>query len=230
MALTNDIETAKFTFENVFDQAHTLHGDRSSLKQITEEHVGKARQEGYNEGFKAGSNDEELNLKRDINTQLEHLTTSLEEVLGHLAQVEKTTQDQAQTLAMMIARKLVLNLNKIYPTSGLEALIEDSLKQLSAAPHIVIRLSEAQIEPLSEKIKEISAQLGCGDKVMIVPDPEIANSNCRIEWADGGIERDAAEIEAQLEEIFSRYFPGTAHAVQTEVSDETNAVKERDDE
>jgi len=228
MTVARDIETAKFTFENVFDPANTLHGNKSQSTQATQEDIIAARQEGYNEGFSAGKNDEELLLTRQIDASLEHISGCLTQLVSNLDQIEQRATEDARALAMMIARKLIFNLKKIHPTAGIETLIEDSLKQLSHAPHIVIRLNEKQLEPLREKIENISTQLGCSDRVMIVPDPDIMQPDCRIEWADGGIERDTAQIENQIEEIINRYFPLSASSEATEASATTEANENRE--
>lgn len=231
MTVARDIETAKFTFENVFDPANALHGDKSQASQATKEDIIAARQEGYNEGFAAGKNDEELLLSRQTDASLEHISAVLGQLVQNLDHIEQRTSEEARALAMMIANKLVFNLKKIHPTAGIETLIEDSLKQLSHAPHIVIRLNEKQLEPLREKIENISTQLGCSDRVMIVPDPDIEQPDCRIEWADGGIERNTAQMESQIEEIINRYFPLSASAEPQENQGETpHPVKETENE
>ena len=40
---------------------------------------------------------------------------------------------------------------------------------------------------------------------MVLAEPDIAPGDCRIEWADGGVKRDRAAIEAAIDEAVARY-------------------------
>ena len=39
----------------------------------------------------------------------------------------------------------------------------------------------------------------------MLAEPDIAPGDCRIEWADGGVKRDPAIIEAAIDEAVARY-------------------------
>ena len=40
---------------------------------------------------------------------------------------------------------------------------------------------------------------------MVLADPQLAPGDCRIEWADGGVNRNEAAILATVEEVVGRY-------------------------
>jgi flagellar assembly protein FliH len=40
---------------------------------------------------------------------------------------------------------------------------------------------------------------------VLLPEPGLAADDCRIEWADGGVTRERAAIEARINEAVARY-------------------------
>ena len=46
---------------------------------------------------------------------------------------------------------------------------------------------------------------GYAGRLVLLPEPGLAPDDCRIEWADGGITRERAAIEARINEAVARY-------------------------
>jgi flagellar assembly protein FliH len=47
-------------------------------------------------------------------------------------------------------------------------------------------------------LTSIAREIGLDAKIIVLGEPEIHSSDCRIEWADGGIITNQALLEAQL--------------------------------
>jgi flagellar assembly protein FliH len=56
-----------------------------------------------------------------------------------------------------------------------------------------------------EKIERLAKQNGFAGRLVILAEPEIATGDCRIEWADGGVVRERAAIDAKISEFVGRY-------------------------
>jgi flagellar assembly protein FliH len=74
-----------------------------------------------------------------------------------------------------------------------------------ASPHVVVRVSEALYAVTRDKLDEIARSRGFEGRLVVLADPAIAPGDCRIEWADGGINRDYAATEAAIAEAVARY-------------------------
>ena len=61
-------------------------------------------------------------------------------------------------------------------------------------PRMVIRVADADLDALSEQIDTIATRRGFAGKVVLLAEPSVASGDCRIEWADGGVERDSARL------------------------------------
>jgi flagellar assembly protein FliH len=53
---------------------------------------------------------------------------------------------------------------------------------------------------LNEKIQNISTQRAFPGKIVILADAEVTSGDCRIEWADGGIERNTSATTKSIEQ------------------------------
>ena len=66
-------------------------------------------------------------------------------------------------------------------------------------------MNDALHEAARDKLDEIVRRGSPDTRLVVLAEPEIAAGDCRIEWADGGIERDSAAIAAAIDEAVTRY-------------------------
>jgi flagellar assembly protein FliH len=51
----------------------------------------------------------------------------------------------------------------------------------------------------------MAKQSGFAGRLIVLAEPELAVGDCKIEWADGGVVREAAAIDAKITELVERY-------------------------
>ncbi len=152
----------------------------------------------------------------EINGSLESRSGALlEQLAGQLPDLVRAEQEaflsanrECLALATAALRKLFPSFEPQDALQEIEALLEESLAQLRQEPRIVVRLQDAQLDPLKGKLDDLTHRHGFEGKVVLLADAELGPSDVRIEFADGGIERCArqlwAEIETRLNETRSR--------------------------
>ena len=59
-----------------------------------------------------------------------------------------------------------------------------------------------RIRPDAEKLAHAQ---GFAGRLIVMGEPDFAGADCRIEWADGGVARDRASIETEIDTRLSRY-------------------------
>ncbi|MEZ5839257.1 MAG: FliH/SctL family protein [Hyphomicrobiales bacterium] len=116
----------------------------------------------------------------------------------------------ALELALTTARKIAPALVAREPLAEIEALIAECLGPLRHTPHLVIRLNDAHVEALRAHVDRLAYEKGFEGRLVILGEPDFAPGDCRIEWADGGIVRDAAEVEATIIAAIERYLAARA--------------------
>ena len=91
------------------------------------------------------------------------------------------------------------------PFAEIAALATGCFRNLVKCPHVVVRVNDALHETAREKLDEIVRRCSPDTRLVVLAEPDIAPGDCRIEWADGGIDRDSAAIAAAIDEAVARY-------------------------
>jgi flagellar assembly protein FliH len=68
-----------------------------------------------------------------------------------------------------------------------------------------VRVAEELVEPAGARLKALADERGFTGRLVLLPAPELAPDDARIEWADGGVERNRSEIERRIAEAVERY-------------------------
>ena len=66
----------------------------------------------------------------------------------------------------------------------------------------------ARLDALQERLTQLSASSGFEGRVVLIGDDAMGESDCRVEWADGGVEREAGRIWRAVEEALDTIHRG----------------------
>ncbi len=199
----------KFTFDKVFDLRGAAAGEDldSRARTHTEEALVAAREEAFAQGLAAGLERARGETARAIADALAQMNRRLED----LQTADRERRRQAVNLALAIGAKLAGTLMRRQPLAEAEALIRDCLAEVAEEPRVVIRVNEALLDDLKHRLGELAAECGFGGEIVILGDDALEGSDCRVEWADGGSERVAADVERQIAAAIERAFGDHDH-------------------
>ena len=122
---------------------------------------------------------------------------------GLLAQAdarEAEREAQAVEIAVLVARKVAGDALDAAPLAGIGEAARAALQHLRGVPHLVVRVHESLVEAAEALVKRLARERGYEGRLVVLGDPETALGDARIEWADGGIVRERARIEAAVGE------------------------------
>jgi flagellar assembly protein FliH len=114
-------------------------------------------------------------------------------------------------VSVAVAAKLAPALIAREPFAEISALANECFHQLVAAPHIVIRVGADIYDAAKEKLEEIAHAKGFEGRLVVLSDDAITPGDCRIEWADGGINRDSAATLSAIDDMVGRYVAARAN-------------------
>ena len=191
---------AKFMFENDFAPGG---GERKSLMTL-DDHAAKlkaAEAAAFARGVTQGAAEAE---KRSL-AVIERIAAAMSVLDQQIDTVEAKFETEAVEVAVAVAKKLAPELVSQEPFAEIAALAIGCFRNLVKCPHVVVRVNDALHETAREKLDEIVRRCSPDTKLVLLAEPEIAPGDCRIEWADGGIERNSAAIAAAIDEAVTRY-------------------------
>src|SRR5690606_19951343 len=158
-----------------------------------------ARTAGFAEGFAAGEQGVTAKAARQLATAAAELGERVAALSASLDEIKKTTLSEAVDLAASIARKLAGSLVSREPTAEIEALIAECLASLEGVPHLVIRCNAELADAVRGIATERIQTSGFSGRLVVMGEPDIPPGDCRLEWADGGLVRERASLEAEID-------------------------------
>ena len=174
---------------------------RTITPTVHEAALAEARATAYRDGVAAALAQSEARAA----VALERIAAGLDALARQLAAIEARLEAEAVEVAVAVARKLAPELIAREPLAEIAALARGCFAQLIAAPHVVVRVSEALHARTREKLEATARLHGFDGRLIVLGEPEIAPGDCRIEWADGGIVHDRAATDAAIVEAVNRY-------------------------
>jgi flagellar assembly protein FliH len=163
-----------------------------------------ARAEGFAEGKEVGLMEAAARDERRLGEAVERLASGVADLVADTARQAAAHEREAAQLAATIARKLVPELARRHGLGEIEALVIECLRSVQAEPRLVLRVPEVLFGPAKERLSDLTDAAGYGGKVVLLADAALAATDCRVEWADGGIERDCERTWRDIDAAISR--------------------------
>jgi len=200
-------QAVKFTFDTQFGEntSDFVIAQRRSSIRFSEQDLEAANKEGYEAGVKAGREQAASDMQAHIEATMSDFAVSASSLLAALNVESAALRSEAAQLALTIARKLAPALIETSPKTEIEAVVKECLAHLNREPHIVLRVSEHLIDELQERVQRMALERGLADKVILLAEPNMSAGDCTVEWTDGGVSRNRADIEAEIDTIIHRY-------------------------
>ena len=221
---------AKFLFDTDF--GGNPEGKAAEPIITLAEHVIKlaeAETAAHRRGYADAQNDAKTEADRRLAAALEHIAMGLTVANDALHAIETRLECEAVEVAVAVASKLAPALVAREPFAEIAALASSCFKELITAPHIAVRVNDALYASAKDQLDDIVRAKSFEGRLVVLAEPDIAVGDCRIEWADGGINRDSAATEAVIADAVTGYVsarralaparaaPGTPHTAAHEI-------------
>ena len=105
----------------------------------------------------------------------------------------------------VIAKKLIPGLIDRYGLGEIETLLQECLARLHDEPRIVVRVADATLDALRPRLDALATSIGFTGRIIAIGDPALPLGDAKIEWADGGAERDSARAWADIDGHIARF-------------------------
>lgn len=199
----------KFLFTRSFDgdaaslAAEAMRNAPTPMVTLSVAEFEGAKAESYAAGVRAGR----AEAAEDQNALLAEAIARLTVALQQLASATNTQQARTlETVALSvkaIAQKALPHYFQQHGLDEIEKLVSETLQQLKEEPRLVVRVADQQLDACISRLNGLAARAAYEGKLVIMADSTLAASDCRIEWADGGLERLEQHLWASLEQALS---------------------------
>jgi flagellar assembly protein FliH len=201
-------QTEKFLFDTAFDaeaqQAAAAKRDRTPPPSFSAEDLAEAREQGFAAGRSAGLEEAAQHAEHAATQALATVAARLEEMTGQLAKTCEDREQQAIETAILLLRKLFPELSRRNALTEVMGSIGHCLEQLRDEPRVVVRIADALLDPLRERLESLAASAAFDGRIVLLADETLSTGDVRVEWADGGLERDTVRLWAEIDQILER--------------------------
>jgi flagellar assembly protein FliH len=192
----------------LFDVDFAPNAERKPAQMGLAEHAAKlaeAESDAHRRGYQDAQTDAKVEFDRRMADAMERIAAHLAEANNALRAIETRLECEAVEVAVAVAKKLAPTLIAREPFAEISALASDCFRELVAAPHLAVRVNDALYAEAREKLEDIVRAKSFQGRLVVLAEPDIAIGDCRIEWADGGINRNAAAAEAAIDAAVTGY-------------------------
>lgn len=165
---------------------------------------GAAHAKGLKEGIAKGRSEAQAQIESQIASTLTALNNQVAVLKAELAMDRAAILGEAASLAMAMTRKMLPEFTRRGALTEVEAVIERCLVDLRREPRLTARIPMALLPELEAKIASLTAGKGFEGRMGLVGDDSLSGASCRIEWADGGLERHGDAIWHQVSAALDR--------------------------
>ncbi len=201
-----DASRKPFLFDQSFDPSVLRKKEEKDAAPVfSEADVAAARQAGREEGRTEGRQA----ALQDIAQKQAAVLQNIEGLLSNLARDVWSVYDQqkhaACGIALTVARKILPETARKNALSEINAAIESSIAEMINEPRLVLRVHDSLFDNIGAPLGDITSRLGFAGKIIVLADNALGEQDCRLEWADGGMERNVGLVWSEAERQIIRH-------------------------
>ena len=184
--------------------------------KFDEEDLERARAEGHEAGKKSGAQEAMQSIEQKISQTMNAVSAQLNGLSQAQVESHERQSREALEVALTVVRKIFPRLAGRHGLDEVESVVCDCLERLRDEPRIVIRVADAVLDQVQARIGELAARAGFEGKIVYLAQDGLNPGDVRVEWADGGAERDSERLWREIEQITGRVAgPDTPEATAT---------------
>lgn len=156
-----------------------------------------AEEKGYERGFNAAVSERE----KAETVLLDNINNRLMTILADVSTRNTEQEQSALRFAVSLVRKLLPSLEEEVAVKEVEAFISDNFKNFAKEGSLSFRFNPDIIGDIAPKISRLAEKNDFEGKIALHKDDSLGLSDCKIEWKNGGVERSAAHMISQVENL-----------------------------
>jgi flagellar assembly protein FliH len=156
------------------------------------------------QGREAGLAEAAQSAAQRSSTALAAIAEQIAALLAAEQRIAEAAERRAIETLRAIVQKVVPALCRSVPLGEIEALAASAMRDAMDEPRLVLRVADPLFEAVQEKLAGIVAATGFAGKVVLLADDTLGPVDARVEWAEGGAERDTARLLRDIEAVLGR--------------------------
>ncbi|HEX8570934.1 MAG TPA: flagellar assembly protein FliH [Caulobacteraceae bacterium] len=187
----------RFDFGTVFDgQGDIAYAPPRVKRTFTVDEMEAVKQQAFREGERSTVAAAEAKMAM----ALKEIAQAVGRALPTLAQVAHEHKAGCAELSLTCARKIADAALDAFPAAPAAAALQSLVREVEAAPRIVVRTGAEDVERVREALERVSADAGLPGQITVKAEPGIARAAFVFDWGDGKAAFDPEAAAARVHE------------------------------
>jgi flagellar assembly protein FliH len=171
---------------------------------FSEEEVNMAREAAFDEGRRSGFSEGQEDAGIRIAQTIEALTAALPMLAEEQARTNALILTDAVKLSLAAVKKALPAMAEKYAFEEVSKVVADLVPHLLDEPRIIVRVALPLVESIRTHLEQVAKSAGFEGRVVVQDDERLGAGDCKVEWADGGGERDLARLMSEMDQVVER--------------------------
>jgi flagellar assembly protein FliH len=186
-------QPSRFLFDTDFRKPRTSATDAREAASVAE-----AEARGRAQGLAQGRAEAEAQVQARLADAVNRLALAAAGLLGQIDAADAAREAQALDFAMALARRIAGDALDAQPLAAIGEAARAALEHLRGVPHLAVRVNDALVEDAEALVRGLARERGYEGRLVVIGEPDMPPGDARMEWADGGVVRERARIEAAV--------------------------------
>jgi flagellar assembly protein FliH len=166
---------------------------------FSEEELALARDQAFEAGRQSGLQEAASTLEQMVGMAMATMAHHLHGMTGAQATANQAQSRDAVAIALAIVRKLHPEFCRLFGLAEIEAALTEAMAGLDQVARITVKIHPDLLQEVRKRSEALITQSAFDGKLIVVADPAMALGDCRLDWGDGGTERDQARTWAEID-------------------------------
>lgn len=171
---------------------------------FTEEDLAITRESAYAEGRDAGRAEAMETVEQSVAASLTAVTGHMDALFRRQEEANDANARNAVRVTMAVLRKVLPAACEKHAFDEVARVVEEVVGHILDEPRIIVRLAADLVEPVRDRLEAVAQAHGFEGRVVVQADPRLPAGDCRVEWTDGGAERDQVRLMQEIEAAVER--------------------------
>lgn len=177
---------------------------------FSEAELQAARDQAFAAGRTAGTREAEAATGRKLAAAVQAAASGLQALEQQMRREAEERHREAIRVAMTVAARVLPEMAARNGMAEVEGLFRECMGFLLEEPRVTVRVADALAEAARERLEAVAGTSGFEGRLLVLGDAAMAVGDCRVEWAEGGAERNFARVWQDIETVLER---ALGHAV-----------------
>ena len=173
------------------------------IKNFTEEEDAEKLKAEEKEAYERGLQTARDGIESTMAALLENIGNKLTTLIADSSKAEENAEQEAFALARAVVEKLVPNLTAENAAEIVKKFIAENFNSFKNEAKLSFYIHPDIISYVQETIAKLANSYDFEGKISLHKDASIEKSDCRVEWENGGVERNSAALGEKIKDMLA---------------------------